>query len=58
MHLAGIFSAGTGLLLWLRWPSDTIAMLILSIIHGISAVVITGMLIILFYCHPGQRDIR
>ncbi len=57
MHLAGIFSAGTGLLLWFGWPPDTIAMFIVSIIHGISAVVITGMLIILFYCHPGQRDI-
>jgi len=58
MHLAGIFSAGTGILLWLGWPADTIAMFIVSIIHSISAVGITGMLIILFYWHPGQRDIR
>ncbi len=58
MTLAGVFSAGTGLLLWLGWPADTIAMFIVSIIHNISAVGITGMLIILFYWHPGQRDIR
>lgn len=58
IHLEGIFSACTGLLLWLRWPADTIAMFIVSILHGISAVGVNGMLIILFYWHPGQRDIR
>jgi len=52
MTLAGVFSAGTGLLLWLGWPADTIAMFIVSIIHSISAVGITGMLIILFIGIP------
>lgn len=31
MHLAGIFSAVTGLLLWLWWPSETTAMFIILI---------------------------
>ncbi len=52
MTLAGIFSAGTGLLLWLGWPADTTAMFTLSILQGISAVGVIGMLIILFIDIP------
>jgi hypothetical protein len=44
LHLSGAGTVITGMLLWIRTPFNSITLFLISMIHGIFAVAITGLL--------------